>query len=128
MLIARVMVMITMQGINKTSGTATVRDHMKQETMCQVLKKGPKEHSGQENQQYSPGCEPKSTAIIGHKDHYGRIDAPNDQRVGFGKHFKVRVLKKLCLPLIMNFFEFHATKIRKQKFDKPEWSWQFVKA
>jgi len=31
----------------------------------------------------------------------------------FGQHFKVRILKKLSLTLIMNFLEFHRRKDKK---------------
>lgn len=81
--------------------------------MSYVFKKCPEEHTGQKSKRNSPGCKPDGATIIGHPNHYRGIHSPNHQRVCFCQHFKVGVLEKLRLALVINFFELHDAKIRK---------------
>ena len=107
------MVVIAMKNIDYLFCSFAFRDPMENKAMGHVFKKTPEKYTAQKSKDDPPGCEARAGAtVIQHIDHNRQIHSPDHQRMCFGQHFQVRIFEKLGLPFIMNFFEFHGTKIR----------------
>lgn len=78
--------------------------------MCQVFKKSPEKHAAQKSKDDPACCKPNRTTVVKHINHYRGVHSPDHQWVCLGQHFKIGVLKKLRLALVMDFLELHRPK------------------
>ena len=109
------MMMVAMKRIYNFSCSFTFGHPMEDITMSDIFKKRPEKHTAEKSQYNSHSRIIKRVAaIIKHIYNNRQINSPNDQRVCFGQHFKILILKKPGLPLIINFFELHAAKITRK--------------
>ncbi len=115
--VARKMMMIAVQYINKFLSSFGSRFQVKNIPVGHVFKQTPKKHSSEEGQQYPVyAVIITGSAEVNHVTENWNIHSPDHQGVGLGQHFQKTILKKAGLAFIMNFFELHGAKIVKGKW------------
>ena len=112
--VAGIMMVIPVKHVNYFSCPFTFSRPVKEKPVGEIFKKCPEKHTPDKSQNDTQWRIVEMTSsIIQHECNDRQIDAPDHQRVSFCKHFKVLILEKLSLALIMNFLEFH----RPQKYE-----------
>lgn len=115
LLIAGIMMVITMQSVNKLLRTGAFTYPVEKKAMGKIFKQCPEKHASKKCQHHAEQRKAKSSiAVIQHKADHRKIHAPDHQWVGLGKHFQVIVLKQTGLAFIVDFLKLHRGKDTKK--------------
>src|SRR5690606_25624197 len=111
------MVVVTMHDISELLQVRIITHHMEYKPVQDIFCKGPAKHPHDIPNEDLLSRESKRFIRINRKsDKYRHVHGPYYQRMRFGEHFQVIVLKQSSLSLIMNFIKFHICPILLFKF------------
>lgn len=106
--VTRIMVVITMQCVNKFLRAWAFTHPMKKKPVSKIFKQCPEKHATDKCQYHANQRKAKCCiAVIQHKADHRKIHAPDYQWVGLGKHLQVIIFKETGLAFVMNFLELH---------------------